>query len=131
MSDLPGMMLTTTTQEVLDEKHDALVAYMRNFYKGCALAADDPTRAVTDHWKVFSNVAPPSDRYDEQLADQAEWNQNFFNICAEPGDSGGSLYAGSVALGLTSGGSGNCSSGGTTFFQPVPEVLSAYGVSVY
>lgn len=53
------------------------------------------------------------------------------NICAEPGDSGGSLYAGSVALGLTSGGSGNCSSGGTTFFQPVPEVLSAYGVSVY
>ncbi|UUN26048.1 S1 family peptidase [Streptomyces sp. FIT100] len=53
------------------------------------------------------------------------------NICAEPGDSGGPLYAGSVALGLTSGGSGNCSSGGTTFFQPVTEALSAYGVSVY
>lgn len=53
------------------------------------------------------------------------------NVCAEPGDSGGPLYAGSVALGLTSGGSGNCSSGGTTFFQPVPEVLSRYGVNVY
>jgi streptogrisin D len=53
------------------------------------------------------------------------------NVCAEPGDSGGSMYAGTVALGLTSGGSGNCSSGGTTFFQPVPEVLSRYGVSVY
>ncbi|MGK5445322.1 S1 family peptidase [Micromonospora sp. URMC 105] len=53
------------------------------------------------------------------------------NVCAEPGDSGGSLFAGTVALGLTSGGSGNCSSGGTTFFQPVPEVLSRYGVSVY
>jgi streptogrisin D len=53
------------------------------------------------------------------------------NVCAEPGDSGGSLYAGTVALGLTSGGSGNCSSGGTTFFQPVPEVLSRYGVSIY
>jgi streptogrisin D len=53
------------------------------------------------------------------------------NVCAEPGDSGGSMYAGSVALGLTSGGSGNCSSGGTTFFQPVPEVLSRFGVSVY
>jgi streptogrisin D len=36
-----------------------------------------------------------------------------------------------VALGLTSGGSGNCSSGGTTFFQPVTEPLSVYGVSVY
>jgi hypothetical protein len=53
------------------------------------------------------------------------------NICAEPGDSGGSLYSGSTALGLTSGGSGNCSSGGTTYFQPVVEVLNRYGVSVF
>ncbi len=53
------------------------------------------------------------------------------NVCAEPGDSGGSLFAGSTALGLTSGGSGNCSSGGTTFFQPVVEALNAYGVSVF
>ncbi|MHC5257180.1 S1 family peptidase [Streptomyces sp. UC4497] len=52
-------------------------------------------------------------------------------VCAEPGDSGGPLYGGSTAYGLTSGGSGNCSSGGTTFFQPVTEALSAYGVSVY
>ncbi|SHI29288.1 S1 family peptidase [Streptomyces sp. 3214.6] len=51
-------------------------------------------------------------------------------VCAEGGDSGGPLYAGSVAYGLTSGGSGNCSSGGTTFFQPVTEALSYYGVSV-
>lgn len=47
------------------------------------------------------------------------------NVCAEPGDSGGPLYSGSRAIGLTSGGSGNCSSGGTTFFQPVTEALSA------
>ncbi|MEU6526458.1 S1 family peptidase [Streptomyces sp. NPDC046924] len=53
-------------------------------------------------------------------------------VCAEPGDSGGSLYGNDgTAYGLTSGGSGNCSSGGTTFFQPVTEALSAYGVSVY
>jgi streptogrisin B len=53
------------------------------------------------------------------------------NVCAEPGDSGGSLYDGTKAIGLTSGGSGDCTSGGTTFFQPVTEALSAYGVSVY
>ena len=52
-------------------------------------------------------------------------------VCAEPGDSGGPLYAGTAALGITSGGSGNCSSGGVTFFQPVPEVLSRYGVNVF
>ncbi|MEU3984937.1 S1 family peptidase [Streptomyces sp. NPDC026672] len=53
-------------------------------------------------------------------------------VCAEPGDSGGPLYSNSgVAYGLTSGGSGNCSSGGTTFFQPVTEALSAYGVHVF
>lgn len=58
------------------------------------------------------------------------------NVCAEPGDSGGSLVtapSGSTvrAVGLTSGGSGNCSSGGTTYFQPVPEVLSVYGLTLY
>ncbi|MFC8520050.1 S1 family peptidase [Streptomyces sp. NPDC057257] len=51
-------------------------------------------------------------------------------VCAEGGDSGGPLYAGTVAYGLTSGGSGDCTSGGTTFFQPVTEALSYYGVSV-
>lgn len=52
-------------------------------------------------------------------------------VCAQPGDSGGPLFAGGTALGLTSGGSGNCTSGGTTFFQPVVEALNAYGVTVY
>ncbi len=52
-------------------------------------------------------------------------------VCAEPGDSGGSLFAGTVALGLTSGGSGNCTTGGVTFFQPVTEPLAVFGVSVY
>lgn len=53
------------------------------------------------------------------------------NVCAEPGDSGGPLYDRSTALGLTSGGSGNCRTGGTTFYQPVTEALSRYGVSVF
>ncbi|MFI1827461.1 S1 family peptidase [Streptomyces sp. NPDC020412] len=52
------------------------------------------------------------------------------NVCAEPGDSGGALFSGSTALGLTSGGSGNCRTGGVTFYQPVTEALSAYGVSI-
>ncbi|MFF7968618.1 S1 family peptidase [Streptomyces sp. NPDC007903] len=51
-------------------------------------------------------------------------------VCAEGGDSGGPLYGGSVAYGLTSGGSGDCTSGGTTFFQPVTEALSYYGVTL-
>ncbi|MEV0680892.1 S1 family peptidase [Actinosynnema sp. NPDC050436] len=53
------------------------------------------------------------------------------NACAEPGDSGGSWVAGSgfgQAQGVTSGGSGNCSSGGTTYFQPLGEILSVYGL---
>ncbi len=49
-------------------------------------------------------------------------------VCAEPGDSGGSLVAGTQAQGVTSGGSGNCRTGGTTYFQPVNEILQAYGL---
>lgn len=52
-------------------------------------------------------------------------------VCAEGGDSGGPLYDGMKALGLTSGGSGDCTSGGTTFFQPVREAANAYNVTVY
>lgn len=50
------------------------------------------------------------------------------NACAEPGDSGGSWISGNQAQGVTSGGSGNCTVGGITFFQPVNEILSAYGL---
>ncbi|WP_031231424.1 S1 family peptidase [Streptomyces niveus] len=53
------------------------------------------------------------------------------NLCSEPGSSGGPVYSGTQAMGLISGGSGNCSTGGTTFAQPVVEPLSAYGVSVF
>ncbi|WP_236796905.1 S1 family peptidase [Amycolatopsis sp. GM8] len=52
------------------------------------------------------------------------------NACAEPGDSGGSWVSGSQAQGVTSGGSGDCTSGGTTFFQPVNEILSAFGLTL-
>jgi streptogrisin C len=59
------------------------------------------------------------------------------SACAQPGDSGGPFVSnpgsGSqvTARGTTSGGSGDCSVGGTTFFQPVNEVLSRYGLTLY
>ncbi|GAB3086544.1 S1 family peptidase [Micromonospora schwarzwaldensis] len=54
------------------------------------------------------------------------------NICAEPGDSGGPLYvaATGTVLGILSGGSGNCTSGGTSYYQPILEILAAYGLSI-
>ncbi|WP_425357058.1 S1 family peptidase [Streptomyces inhibens] len=52
------------------------------------------------------------------------------NVCAEPGDSGGPLFSGNTAIGLTSGGSGDCDFGGITYFQPVVEALNNHGVSL-
>jgi hypothetical protein len=52
------------------------------------------------------------------------------NVCAEPGDSGGPLFDGDKAIGLTSGGDGDCTVGGTTFFQPVTTALAALGVDI-
>ena len=49
-------------------------------------------------------------------------------VCAERGDSGGPHIAGAQAQGVTSGGSGDCSSGGTTFYQPVNPILSDFGL---
>ncbi|WP_030105154.1 S1 family peptidase, partial [Actinoalloteichus caeruleus] len=52
------------------------------------------------------------------------------NACAEGGDSGGSWLSGSQAQGVTSGGSGNCTWGGTTYFQPLNPILSRWGLSL-
>jgi streptogrisin C len=52
------------------------------------------------------------------------------SVCAEPGDSGGPFISGTQAQGLTSGGIGDCASGGTTFFQPVNEAATKLGVTV-
>ncbi|WP_330460361.1 alpha-lytic protease prodomain-containing protein [Streptomyces sp. NBC_00820] len=53
------------------------------------------------------------------------------NVCAEPGDSGGSFISGDQAQGVTSGGWGNCTSGGETWFQPVNEILNRYGLTLH
>jgi streptogrisin C len=56
------------------------------------------------------------------------------SACAQPGDSGGSFVSPNStsvqAQGVTSGGSGNCTTGGTTFHQPVNEVLSRFGLTL-
>ena len=54
------------------------------------------------------------------------------NICTQPGDSGGAMYAGSLTQGITSGGTiGGCSQAGfRSFFQPADEALSVYGLTL-
>ncbi|MEU1540352.1 S1 family peptidase [Actinacidiphila glaucinigra] len=53
------------------------------------------------------------------------------DVCAEPGDSGGALFTrDGSAIGLTSGGSGDCQVGGETFFQPVTTALAAVGAQL-
>ncbi|MGV9883829.1 S1 family peptidase [Streptomyces sp. NPDC003006] len=53
------------------------------------------------------------------------------DVCAEPGDSGGPLFTrDGSAIGLTSGGSGDCTAGGETFFQPVTTALAAVGAEI-
>lgn len=53
------------------------------------------------------------------------------SVCAEPGDSGGSFISGDQAQGVTSGGWGNCSGGGETWFQPINEILGRYGLTLH
>ncbi|PNG18556.1 alpha-lytic protease prodomain-containing protein [Streptomyces cahuitamycinicus] len=51
-------------------------------------------------------------------------------VCAEAGDSGGPYVSGVQAQGVTSGGSGDCKTGGTTFYQPVNPLLSDFGLTL-
>ncbi|ATW49703.1 S1 family peptidase [Streptomyces xantholiticus] len=51
-------------------------------------------------------------------------------VCAEAGDSGGPLFSEGLALGVTSGGDGDCTTGGTTYFQPVTTAMESLGVNL-
>ena len=53
------------------------------------------------------------------------------SVCAQGGDSGGSFLAGDQAQGVTSGGHGDCSAGGRTWFQPVNEILERYSLTLH
>ena len=53
------------------------------------------------------------------------------NVCAEPGDSGGSLAVRPAgARASPPAAPATARSGGTTYFQPVNEILSAYGLTL-
>jgi streptogrisin C len=52
------------------------------------------------------------------------------DVCAEGGDSGGPWLSGDQAQGVTSGGSGDCTVGGETFFQPLNEILAAENLTL-
>jgi streptogrisin B len=55
------------------------------------------------------------------------------NLCLPVGAGGGTPLFGynNQALGVASGGSGSCSFGGTTFFQPLDEVLASLGLTLF
>ncbi|RBQ20678.1 S1 family peptidase [Spongiactinospora rosea] len=52
------------------------------------------------------------------------------SVCSAPGDSGAPLVAGNQAQGVLSGGTGNCSTGGASYYQPINEVLAVYGLTL-
>jgi streptogrisin D len=54
------------------------------------------------------------------------------DVCTQAGDSGGPLFAGSQAQGIVSGGTTGegCGPGLRSYFQPVDEALSAYGLAL-
>ncbi|SHN04152.1 S1 family peptidase [Cryptosporangium aurantiacum] len=54
------------------------------------------------------------------------------DLCTQPGDSGGALFAGDQAQGIVSGGTnGGCDTFGfTSFFQPIDEVLADTGLQL-
>jgi streptogrisin C len=52
------------------------------------------------------------------------------NVCAEGGDSGGSWLSGNEAQGVTSGGYGDCTNGGATWYQPINPILGEWDLTL-
>ncbi|OON81965.1 S1 family peptidase [Streptomyces tsukubensis] len=81
----------------------------------------------TSHWHC-GNVLATNETVN--YAQGAVYEMTKTSVCAEPGDSGGSFISGDQAQGVTSGGWGNCSTGGETWHQPINEILNRYGLTL-
>jgi streptogrisin C len=53
------------------------------------------------------------------------------SVCLEPGDAPVAFVTGSQAQGVPFGGSGNCSSGGVSYFTPVNRILASYRLTLF
>ncbi|MFF2324946.1 MULTISPECIES: S1 family peptidase [unclassified Streptomyces] len=82
----------------------------------------------TSHWHC-GNVLAKNETVN--YSQGAVYQMTKTSVCAEPGDSGGSFISGDQAQGVTSGGWGNCSSGGETWHQPINEILNRYGLTLH
>ncbi|WAP54271.1 S1 family peptidase [Streptomyces sp. S465] len=82
----------------------------------------------TTHWHCGTVLAKNET---VNYSQGAVYQMTKTSVCAEGGDSGGSFISGDQAQGVTSGGWGNCTSGGETWYQPVNEILSAYGLTLH
>ncbi|MFE4830101.1 S1 family peptidase [Streptomyces sp. NPDC056672] len=82
----------------------------------------------TTHWRC-GNVLAKNETVN--YSQGAVHQMTKTSVCAEGGDSGGSFISGDQAQGVTSGGWGNCSSGGETWYQPVNEILGRYGLTLH
>ncbi|MFF0204339.1 S1 family peptidase [Streptomyces sp. NPDC005017] len=82
----------------------------------------------TTHWRCGTVLGK---NQTVNYSQGAVYQMTKTSVCAEGGDSGGSFISGDQAQGVTSGGWGNCSSGGETWFQPVNEILGRYGLTLH
>lgn len=82
----------------------------------------------TSHWHC-GNVLATNETVN--YSQGAVYQMTKTSVCAEPGDSGGSFISGDQAQGVTSGGWGNCNSGGETWHQPINEILNRYGLTLH
>ncbi|WP_443071516.1 S1 family peptidase [Streptomyces sp. NBC_01465] len=82
----------------------------------------------TSHWHC-GNVLATNETVN--YSQGAVYEMTKTSVCAEPGDSGGSFISGDQAQGVTSGGWGNCTSGGETWHQPINEILNRYGLTLH
>ncbi|MCG0285964.1 S1 family peptidase [Streptomyces sp. PSAA01] len=82
----------------------------------------------TTHWHCGTVLAKNET---VNYSQGAVYEMTKTSVCAEGGDSGGSFISGDQAQGVTSGGWGNCSGGGETWYQPINEILSVYGLRLH
>ncbi|GGK17292.1 hypothetical protein GCM10010124_07290 [Pilimelia terevasa] len=113
----------TPTSAVATERGDINVTGSREMPVGASVCRSGSTTGTRCGLILAKNATV-------NYAEGAVTGLTQTDVCAEPGDSGGPFVSGSQAQGITSGGSGDCVAGGSTFFQPVNEPLQRLNLTL-
>jgi NitT/TauT family transport system substrate-binding protein len=86
LDEVSGSLAYVTTKEVLEERGDDIIAFLKGTYQGMAFSLANPEAAIKIYWEAYPDQAPAEGDADATLATTKEIVKNAWSNRFSPGD---------------------------------------------